>query len=212
MKRLVLAIMILTVGASCGDRPKTDKNSLQKIGMEPGRDSVQYQFPIPDKWTTEVFAFPPPFASSIPYTGHEAIRFAPGWGYKGSDEHWTYIFLWYLHGKHSISAQLMEQHLNAYYDGLVRSNIEQKKIPASRLLPTKAALKEVSTAPGDQSTYEGTVVITNYLDIVFNPITLYLTIHQRTCGDNTAVLTGVTSKPSNLAVLESVAKGFACGK
>ena len=36
------------------------------------------------------------FAPSIKYKGVEDIRFTPGWGKAGSEEYWTYAFLWFL--------------------------------------------------------------------------------------------------------------------
>ena len=57
-----------------------------------------YELPVPKGWTIERFLIPISFAPQISYTGVEDIRFAPGWANAGSDEYWTYAFLWWLEG------------------------------------------------------------------------------------------------------------------
>src|SRR5689334_9492619 len=55
-----------------------------------------YHLPIPENWGIERFSIPISFAPTIPYKGVEDIRFTPGWGKAGSEEYWTYSFLWWL--------------------------------------------------------------------------------------------------------------------
>jgi hypothetical protein len=47
---------------------------------------------------------------------------------------------------------------------LVGRNIKQGHIPASKVVPVVATLRKTVTEHGDRESYEGTVVITDYLD------------------------------------------------
>lgn len=74
---------------------------------------------IDQPWRSEQLTFPISFAPSLEYVGMEEVRFAKGWGKAGSDEFWTYTFLWYLDKDPEITATAIENDIEAYFDGLM---------------------------------------------------------------------------------------------
>lgn len=136
-----------------------------------------YQLSIPKGWDVERFLIPIEFAPQIPYTGVEDIRFTPGWGNVKSNQYWTYAFLWYLDGSPVINKNIIESNLRAYYTGLVGRNIEPRKIPVSRVIPTKTFVKQVKTLMRDTKTFNGTIKMLDYMEQ--RPITLNCIIHVR---------------------------------
>lgn len=133
-----------------------------------------YDLALPKNWTEERIAFPIEFAPQINYTGSENLRFAPGWEFTTSEEHWAYAFLWWLDGKSAMDEDKLENNLTAYYTGLVGRNVKPRHIPLSKVLPVVATLQKIEPQPGDLESFQGTVVITDYLDPNYDPITLYI--------------------------------------
>ena len=82
IKCLPLIILLATI-SSC-DNNKQDKT--------PKKETSGYNFSIPKEWQTERINFPIDFAPQISYTGVEDLRFAPGWEFTTSEEHWSYAF------------------------------------------------------------------------------------------------------------------------
>lgn len=74
---------------------------------------------IDEPWRSERLEFPIAFAPSIDYKGIEEVRFASGWGKPDSEEFWTYTFLWYLDEDPKITAQAIENDIEAYFNGLM---------------------------------------------------------------------------------------------
>lgn len=154
-----------------------------------------YQLSIPTDWDIERFVIPIEFAPQIKYSGVEDIRFAPGWGNVKSNEYWTYAFLWYLHGSYKINKNIIENNLRAYYTGLVGRNIEPRKIPASKVIPVKTIVKQVTTSEGDLKTFNGMIEMLDYMEQ--RPITLNCIIHTRKYKekDKTFVFYELSPKP-----------------
>ena len=138
-----------------------------------------YHLPI-DGWTIERFEIPISFAPDIPYSGVEDIRFAKGWGDAKSGEYWTYAFLWYLNGKPEINERALEKNLMEYYNGLLASNIEKRKIQQEKLIFSKASVKKTTTYTGDANTYTAKIMMLDYMQQ--QPITLNCIIHTRYCA------------------------------
>ncbi len=136
-----------------------------------------YKLLIPKGWDVERFLIPIEFAPQIPYTGVEDIRFTEGWGNVKSNEYWTYAFLWYLDGSPVINKNIIENNLRAYYTGLVGRNIEPRKIPVSKVIPTKTFVKQVTTFKRDAKTFNGTIEMLDYMEQ--KPIILNCIIHVR---------------------------------
>ena len=177
----LLLVTLITI--SCNNNNKTPKIISD------------YNFPIPKGWQSEKIKFPIDFAPQIPYTGIEDLRFAPGWEFTSSEEHWCYTFLWWLSGNPKIDQYILQENLTGYYNGLVERNITKRAIPVAKVIPAVAALKKIETATGDTETYNGTITITDYLDIMFNPITLNCLVHKKNCSGHTALIFEISPNP-----------------
>gem|GEM_PF-303416 len=168
----------------------------KQLGIfDPVNYEPPYKLAIPQHWAVERFGFPIAFAPKIPYKGVEDVRFAPGWGDSSSVEHWTYAFLWWLHGQPAIDAAALNTSLTDYYNGLVARNIAPRKIPASKVIPTVTDIKKIKTAPGDAGTYAGTIGMLNYL--VQRPMVLNCVIHLKAYNakQRTALFFEVSPQP-----------------
>lgn len=137
-----------------------------------------YTLDIPAGWTIERFLIPISFASEIPYKGVEDIRFTPGWADASTREYWTYAFLWYLDGAVPMDAKTIGENMRHYYSGLVKVNGSQ--IPADKIVPVITSFREVKKEKDDQSTFEGTIHMTDYMSQ--KPIVLNARVHIRTCS------------------------------
>ena len=173
-----------------------------------------YTMKIPKDWTTEHFDLPPDFAPQITYRGIEDLRFSPGWGDVKSDQHWTYGFLWWLEGTPILDAQTLQSNLQAYYSGLIARNIESRKIPAEKIVPTVVSIKQIYTASQDVATFNGTISMLDYHSQL--PIKLHCVIHVKFCNqkDRLTVYFAVSPKPSGNAVwrtLDDIGKSIECG-
>ena len=158
-----------------------------------------YSLPV-EGWGIERFLIPINFAPKIPYKGVEDIRFTQGWGNVKSDEYWSYAFLWYLDGKPAINASIIESNLKLYYDGLIGSNIDKKKITAEKITPTKASFKKIKTSAGDLNTFSGSIQILDYMQL--KPITFHCLVHHKICGneDKTFIFYEISPRPVNDSV------------
>ncbi|MEP0263480.1 hypothetical protein [Dokdonia sp.] len=74
---------------------------------------------IDEPWRSERLEFPIAFAPSLEYNGVEEVRFAKGWSNPDSEEFWTYTFLWYLNEDPKITADVIEDDIEAYFNGLM---------------------------------------------------------------------------------------------
>jgi hypothetical protein len=140
-----------------------------------------YNLITPEGWSVERFGIPIDFAPTIPYSGVEDIRFAPGWADPASDEYWTYAFLWYLDGKPEINSESIEKNLNAYYTGLIGRNIDKRNIPQEKISDVKVSMKQINTSEGDLQTYSGTIDMLDYMGQ--KPMTLNCIVHIKSCAD-----------------------------
>jgi hypothetical protein len=142
-----------------------------------------YHLPTSEGWDIERFPIPASFAPSIAYKGVEDIRFTPGWAKSGSDEYWSYAFLWFLDGAQNFTSKIVETHLFAYYTGLFNANTDRTKIDTTKLVRVKATVQSKKAAPGDIKTFEGMVLMNDYM--TRKPITLHLRVHIKSCeGQN----------------------------
>lgn len=170
-----------------------------------------YTLPVPAGWTTEEFPLPPDFAPSFTWKGMEDIRFHSGWGDSTNEGYWSYAYLWWLDGMVDVNAPALKHNLEAYYTGLVGSNIERRKIPAGALVTTVAVIKKAKTINGDKETFTGTIRMLDYMRQ--RPMVLNCIVHVKKPGskDKSAVLVEVSPQASGHLVwkqLDSVAEGF----
>jgi hypothetical protein len=207
LRNFVLVIAFLLTISSCNNT--ANKPPAKKIISD-------YNFSIPKNWQTESINLPPDFAPDISYTGVEELRFAPGWQFTTSDEHWAYTFLWWLDGNPNIDDSILQNNLESYFTGLIKRNVSGRHyIPAGKVMPTIAKIKTIKTAQNDSITYEGTVTMTDYLDIMGTPITLNCLIHKKSCGKHTAMIFEISPNPFDNKIWQTLNKvndDFTCEK
>lgn len=208
MKATILSALLLDSVSSCNN---TNNNAKQNNTTK--KDTIGYNFPVPQGWTTERIPFPIEFATQIPYTGFEDLRFASGWEFTSSEEHWTYAFLWWLEGKPQIDENVLQNNLKDYYTGLVGRNITKRMIPANKQVPIVASIKKTEPSENDIETYSGTINILDYLDVTYPAISLHCLIHRKSCNARTALIFEISPKPSDHKVwqqLNKLNKDFEC--
>ena len=162
-----------------------------------------YTLPFPQGWETEIFSLPATFAPAITYKGVEDIRFAPGWSKVGSNEYWTYCFLWCLEDSIHIDAKIIESNLEGYYTGLIASNIQQNKITPNIIIETETSFEKVKTDSGDAETFKGTIRMLDYMKQ--EPVTLNCIVRLKKCP-NKLILTSFMNYHQNL-LLTAFGKG-----
>ncbi len=77
----------------------------------------------PENWKSEIIPFPLGFAQQIDFVGFEDLRFAPEWNDSGSEEFWTYTFVWYIETYGAMTESKLTETFNSYYDGLMGVDI-----------------------------------------------------------------------------------------
>lgn len=174
-----------------------------------------YTLPTPEGWGIERFLIPIGFAPQITYKGVEDIRFAPGWADAQSNEYWSYAFLWYLDEMPKTNPKIIENNLKAYYSGLVGINLEQRKIPTEKIIPTKVSIKKTKTQTGDLKTFAGTIEMLDYM--AQKPMRLNCIVHLKVCvgQKNFYIFYELSPKPLSDNIWQSLHqlwKGFDCGK
>jgi hypothetical protein len=137
-----------------------------------------YTLLTPKDWGVERFLVPPSFAPTITYKGVEDIRFAPGWAKTGSDEYWSYAFLWYLEGKPVVTATTLEKDLKAYYTGLIEVNSDRARLAAE---PPISVTTKFKLTPGTQPSFTGTITMLDYM--TRKPITLHGRVRIVPCNE-----------------------------
>jgi len=155
-----------------------------------------YNLIIPKDWGIEHFPLPPDFAPGMTYKGVEDLRFAPRWGDSSSGDYWGYAYLWWLQGKPKVDAISLQQNVTEYYSGLVGRNIIERRIPANKVVPTVATIKQIKTTSGDIETYGGTISMLDYM--TQKPIVLNTLIHVRNCGEQKNIVVFVKISPRPL--------------
>jgi hypothetical protein len=200
---MVSCISLISCSENANTKPKKEKES----------SAPSYTLPYPPLWGTEIFSLPPAFAPSITYKGMEDIRFAPGWAKSGSNEYWTYAFLWKLEDSVHTDATVIETNLKAYYTGLIARNTQKSKISTVSIPETVTKFEKTETLQGDAATFNGTIRMLDYM--MQQPITLNCKVHLKYCPgqNNTYLFHELSPKPFTDSVwknLQQVWAGFAC--
>lgn len=146
-----------------------------------------YDLPVLDGWRGEQYPLPPDFAPRMALEGLEDLRLPPGWGTAGAPDYWTAAALYWLKAGQNIDQTALQQHIQAYYEGLVVTGAGPVKhhIPADKLVPTKVELKAVKTEAGDVTTYAGTIDMLDYM--AMKPMRLNLMVHVISCDNPTHI-------------------------
>lgn len=75
----------------------------------------------PGDWGSEQIPFPLPFAPELGFSGHEDIRFSPGWSQSESPSFWTYKMVWQIDQDPQLTEARMAGLIESYFDGLSRA-------------------------------------------------------------------------------------------
>jgi hypothetical protein len=145
LKNCLLLIAFVATISSCNNT--NNKPTIKKRLSD-------YNFSIPKEWQVERMTFPIDFAPDISYSGVEDLRFTPGWEFTTSEEHWSYIFLWWVDGNPNINDTILQKNLKIYYIGLVTRNITKRYIPANKIIPTVTTIRKIETTQNDTDTYK----------------------------------------------------------
>jgi hypothetical protein len=137
------------------------------------------QIAAPAGWRAETFAFPLPFAPSIPYEGTEHVRFSPSWARFADDDGFTYVVLWELKRKPLEPAEL-ERALDVYFDGLMEAVTKARKI-ADPGTVSQVSLHPLDTPDGWATALGGRVWTWNGFS-KGEALVLNLEIAQRACA------------------------------
>ena len=182
----------------------------------PDHIASPYQYNAPQGWNPETILFPIDFAPSLPYTGFEELRFAPGWGDSASAEKWAYTILWWLNDAYHFDEKILEENLESYFSGLTRRRAVADNLDLSLVTPAKAKVTKSKNLNNDGATYSATVNIFD-AQVTRKPSVLYIKIHQKNCPapSKTLLLFEICASPYNLPVWKSLDKidaDFRCKK
>jgi len=169
----------------------------ESLHFYPSHVANPYTYNAPLNWSPETILFPFNFAATLPYKGFEELRFAPGWGNASGTECWAYTILWWLDDDYTFDQSIVQHDLETYFTGLTRQRVIAEGQNMSSFIPAKAAIKKISTEPGDVASYTGTLDIFDAL-ITKKPGKLYVKIHQKQSA----------SKGNTVLLMEVAATGF----
>ena len=166
--------------------------------------NAPYTLAVPFGWGVERSLIQKEFAPQVPFKGIEDIRFAPGWGNANSEQYWSYGFLWYLDESPTISGEVIEKNLTAYYTEQLAKEIQEQKIPARKILPVKTWITELASQDAEEKTYYGAIAMLDYM--VQKPISLNCIVHVKMTSERnkTFLFFEVSPQPLNDKVWQSL--------
>jgi len=124
---------------------------------EPPKPEIPFVMPTPEGWRTETIPFPIGFAPELPYKGLEELRFSPGMFKPGSEDFWTYAFVFWLEGEVPLTAERLNSNLKTYLEGLSRVVEEKNEKFDPKAATVTARLKEAKATKDGQRHFEGKV-------------------------------------------------------
>jgi len=129
-------------------------------------------------WGKEFFHFPLHFAEEIPYQGVEEVVFPKNWIKPDSSDFWSYVFVWALEDKETVTAKELEDNLTLYFDGLIGglSRVDTAKL-------TKASVQfQRNEDPTDSVLFTGKLNIFDGF-ATQEPLTLNARIYSDYCEE-----------------------------
>lgn len=191
-----IAVIFLLVLSPCG-----------ATADEPS--GVPFDLPVPEGWRTETIPFPLEFAPELDYEGLEELRFAPGMFEAGSEDFWSYAFVWWLALGTELDAETLASDLEAYFRGLARAVAESNGFDLGDA--TFAARLQ-----GDGRTFHGEAETLDAF-VTRKPVLLNVHVEIRRCEDEKrlAVFFELSPQPDSHAIWETLAQirqGFRCRK
>jgi hypothetical protein len=123
----------------------------------PPKPEIPFVMPIPEGWRTETIPFPLGFAPELPYKGLEELRFSPGMFKPGSEDFWTYAFVFWLEGEVPWTAERLNSDLKTYLEGLSRAVEAKNEKFDPKAATVTARLKETKASKDGPQHFEGKV-------------------------------------------------------
>ena len=150
----------------------------------------------PDDWRAESFAFPLPFAPSLPYEGTEHVRFAPYWSEFSAERGFTYAVLWDIK-RRALDAAEIERGLTVYFDALMENVTRGRRI-ADPGTVSSTALNPMKAPAGWTQGLSGRLWTWNGFG-KGEPLTLQVEVTVRDCGTARSQVLYLFSKAARTA-------------
>jgi hypothetical protein len=208
----VSTVTIAWLSACAAREPNIARPDTEAAATERGEPSraplaraTPFAWPVPAGWRSESIPFPLGFAPTLPYAGVEELRFAPGMFTAGSDEFWTYAFVWWLQGDVAIDAAKLNADLAAYFSGLSvaveqRENFDPHEAAAvAKLSPADSTEAGVARWVGAVSAYDAFVT---HARVELN---LEVRVFRCAAQDRTVALFTVSPQPGGHVVWTKLA-------
>lgn len=149
----------------------------------------------PEDMIFERIDFPLGFAPEIDYQGFEELRFSKGWSKRGSENYFTYIFIFSLEGAPKIKPGQLQQSLEQYYRGLCSAVAGGKDFTVDPERIT-VQLSKVKGRRGKRKTYHALVLFqdsfNNGEEVALN---MEIEVSRDKKKDRSQVLTLVSPRP-----------------
>jgi hypothetical protein len=170
----------------------------------------------PEGWRTETLSFPLDFAPQLPYQGLEELRFSPGMFKPGSEDFWTYAFVFWLEGEVPFTAGQLNADLKTYLEGLSRAVETKNEKFNPKAAAVTASLTQTQATQDGQQHFEGKVTAYDPFK-THKPVTLNLRVTVLRCPaqGRTVALFQASPQPVTHKVwqpLEQIREGFRCSK
>lgn len=137
---------------------------LCAVVAAPGRaqDPVAVPFFLPtlEGWRTETIPFPLEFAPELEYEGLEELRFSPGMFEEGSEDFWSYVFIWWVPEQTPFNTEQLQVDLERYFRGLTAAVAEAREFDPGepnfkvQLEATESSTPEHLQLKGTAATYD----------------------------------------------------------
>jgi hypothetical protein len=182
----------------------------------PAMPEVPFVMPKPEGWRTETIPFPLEFAPQLPYKGLEELRFAPGMFKPGTEDFWTYAFVWWLEGEVPLTTDTLNGDLKTYLEGLSRAVEEKNAKFDPRRATVTARLMEAKAPQEGQQHFEGKVDAYDPFK-THKPLTLHFRVSVFRCPAQGTTVAFFQASPQPMKhkvwqALARVREGFRCSK
>lgn len=162
--------------------------------------------PCPEGWLQEAF---PLSRYHENLSGIEDLRFAPGFFEKGTEDMWSYLFVWWIDNGAEISPATLEADLEHKFRVVMKSVLASSNSQAEN--PVYAVSIDSSTSgpfwKGTVETYDAFVMHEN--------IKTNLRVSVRECNPHKAVFIEMSPQSSNHEIwtwFDKIRQGFRCEK
>ena len=129
------------------------------VGLLKGEErAAALQIKAPTGWKGETISLPPSFAPDMKFKGIEVIRFAPGMFDAKADSFFSYVLVFQVEPKQTLTQKVLQQELLVYYRGLATAVLKNQKVdfdPKSFALKLKEAKATAAARPTGAKTYNG---------------------------------------------------------